>query len=297
MSTIALSLSLVLELGAVVPGETPTPITSPTAASPAAGAPAEGKGHVLRLAVYEMKVDGIDERVGRVVTDAVVAEVRKLQRVSVVSMDEVKAMLDHEAQKQLTGCADDSCIAEIADSLGVDGIIIGTLAKIGDDHVFGLRRIDQRAAASLGQVSQRLQAGNGEEFLAMVGPAIEQLFPEPAHALRAGQKRGVSEEVALRISPPPLPTWVFWTTTASAGVLGVAAGAALTVNLVLFEQVNTRERQALEAPQPGKEVVDIRAQNDLAATSTIALGSAAVLATAGAGVVAMFTDWDNLAAE
>ena len=41
----------------------------------------------------------------------------------------------------------------------------------------------------------------------------------------------------------------------------------------------------------------MRAQNDLVATSTIALGSAAVLAGAGAGVVAAFTDWDNLAAE
>lgn len=283
---------LSLYLAVAVPGQAP-------AATPAAPAPEPVKeaSKVVRLAVYEMKVDGVDERIGRVVTDAIVAEVRKLQRVSVVSMDDVRAMLDLEARKQLVGCGDDSCIAEIADSLGVDGIIIGTLAKIGDDHVFGLRRIDQRAATSLGQVSQRLKAGNGEEFLAMVGPAVEQLFPEPEHALRAGQKRGVSEEVALRISPPPLPTWVFWTTTASAGVLGVAAGAALAVNLVLFDQVKQREAVAIDVPQSGKEIVDVRAQNDLAATSTIALGSAAVLAGAGAGVVAAFTDWDNLAAE
>ncbi len=291
-----LLLSLSLDLVGAVPGVGTMPGEVAPVAPVAEPAKAEEQ-KVLRLAVYEMKVDGVDERIGRVVTDALVVEVRKLQRVSVISMDEVRAMLDLEAQKQLTGCGDDSCIAEIADSLGVDGLVIGTLAKIGDDHVFGVRRIDQRAAASMGQVSQRLKAGNGEEFLAMLGPSVEQLFPVADYPLRAGQKRGVSEELALRISPPPIPTWVFWTATASAGVLGVAAGAALTVNLVLFDQVKQRETQAIDVPQSGKEVVDVRAQNDLAATSAIALGTGAVLTGAGAGVVAMFTDWDNLAAE
>ena len=62
--------------------------------------------------------------------DSLLAELRKLERVSVIGMDEVRAMLDIEAQKQALGCDDDEgCLAEIAGALGAPADIIG-LARL-----------------------------------------------------------------------------------------------------------------------------------------------------------------------
>lgn len=198
-------------------------------------------------------------------------------------------MLDVEAQKQLVGCDDDSCLSEIADSLGVDGVVVGSLARIGDEHIFGLRRIDQRQAKSLGQVTKRFVAENGEEFLAAIGPAIEELFPE--HALRAGQTRGVAVEVGRRLNPPPLSPWIFYGTTAAGSALAAGSVGALVVNLVLSQQVAERQQLATTVPQPGKDIATLRAQNDTAAIATAALAGGAAVVFIGAGIEALFTDW------
>ena len=67
---------------------------------------------------------------------------------------EITAMLDHEAQKQMVGCADDtSCVASIADALGVDEIVVGQLTVVGDETLFALRRIEQAEARVKGQYS------------------------------------------------------------------------------------------------------------------------------------------------
>ncbi len=162
----------------------------------------------LRAAVYDLKLEGIEKNIGSVVTDSLLAEVRKLQGISAIGMDEIRDMLSHETNKQIMGCdSSEECLAEIAGALGVDVVITGSLSKVGDGHVINLRRINQEQAKVEGVFNQRLKAGSGQEFLLSVGPAIEQLFPE--RALRSGTERGVAKEVALRLDPPPLPPIAF----------------------------------------------------------------------------------------
>lgn len=273
------ALCLFLALAAQTP-EPPPATTAPTKAE---------KAQTLRLAVYALKTSDEDARLGEIATDALVLELRKLQRVSVVSMDEVRAMLDVESQKQLSGCADDSCLADIADSLGVDGVVIGSIARLNEQVVFGLRRIDQREAKTLGQVTERLTSANGEEVLAAIGPSTEKLFGE--FPLRAGAVRGVSPEIALRLNPPPLSPTVFFVVAGSAAVVGVAAAGAAAVNAVLYGQATTLQETALTQPVPGKAVVDARAASDGWAVAAVALAATAGVLAASSGGVALFTDW------
>ncbi|HEY4118516.1 MAG TPA: hypothetical protein VGM56_11710, partial [Byssovorax sp.] len=60
----------------------PAPVPTPGAA------PAATKAAVLRVAVYDLELSGVEARVGRVVSDALVTEIRKRQHVSVVGMSE-----------------------------------------------------------------------------------------------------------------------------------------------------------------------------------------------------------------
>lgn len=243
-----------------------------------------------RLAVPDFQLSGVDERLSRVVLEALMAELRKLTGVSVIGMDEVRQMLDFEAERQSLGCDDDtSCLSEIADALGVDVLVTGSLARIEREHVFALKRIDQREAQVAGAYLQRLVAEDGEEVLAAIGPAVAELFPEVP--LRPGAVRGVAPEVALRLNPPPLSPWMFWTTAGSATALLTAAGGFFVMNM----WSHGTYQETLSAGQSRPITNDVlsaqEAQtNTFAALAWGALGTSAVVAALASGM-AFFVDW------
>lgn len=272
-------LVLVVVSAALAASEPATPPESPTA-----------RAQALRVAVYDFELSGVEPRMGRVVTDSVVAELRKLQHTSVIGMDEVRAMLDLEAQKQLVGCeADESCLAEIADALGVDVLIIGTLARLEDQSIFGLRRIDQRRAQVVGTVNQRLVPANGEEFLAAVGPAVAEVFPDVP--LRPGKTRGVDPEMALRLNPPPLPPWLCWSGLGTSSVLAV--GALVTGALHLSARQGYKQNVAFGKEQgiPWARLEAQQQEVNTWAYATWGLTAGAALTALATGGVALFTDF------
>lgn len=246
-----------------------------------------------RLAVYELDAAGIDPRVARVLTDSVVAEVRKLERTVVVGMDEIRAMLDLEARKQIVGCTDASCLAEIAEALGVDGIIIGSVAIVGDGTTFGLKHIDQGTATTLGQATRRIEGIDPANVLAAVGPVVQELFPDLP--LKPGATRGVPEQTALRIHPPPLSPVVFWSLLGGAGAAVVVGGGLTTWNAATASDALTD----LDASVGGKPADGARLNEQLGTIratfiGTIAAYGAAAALLGGAAIAAAFTDWDDL---
>ncbi|MEE8410769.1 MAG: hypothetical protein V3T05_14310 [Myxococcota bacterium] len=258
--------------------------------TPPPGATGSGLEAALRVAVYDFKLQDIDPKVGKVVSDSMVAEVRKLQGISAIGIDEIRDMLSHEASKQLLGCeSDESCLAEIAGALGVDNLVTGVLSKVGDGHVMVVRRIDQRRAAVVGTVNRRLKAGAGQEFLLAVGPAVEELFPD--RQLRPGVERGVPREVALRLDPPPLPTWSTYTVGGGAvalAVVGTVFGLLSRDKQGEYHREITRA-QATVISAAGLKTIGEDAQQR-ATIANVGFGTAGALALS-AGVMALFTDW------
>jgi hypothetical protein len=291
------SFALLVMVAAQAPIETPPPPTTTPTTTPlpecSQTPPPPATTTTLvprrqRVAVYELRASGIDPRVARITTGSIVAELRKLEGITVIGLDEVQAMLDFEAQKQLAGCTDESCLADIAEALGADIIVVGDLAAVGEEHLFGLRRVDQRNARVAGQVNQRLRPENGEEFLAVVGPAVEALFPELP--LKRGRSRGVAPELAVRLNPPPLEPWVFWSGVGVAGVATAVAGGASTVWLVA-EQDRTDVIDAGIAK--GDQLNALTARADTAFVSTVIAWSAAGVAVLATAASAGFVDWNG----
>ena len=233
--------------------------------------------------------NGIDDDVGKIVDESLLAELRKLTRTSVIGMAEVRQMLDFEATRQTMGCEDDkSCLAELADSLGVDVLVAGGLTRVGTESVIVVRRIEQQTASVAGTFTRRLVAENGEELLAAIGPAVEHLFSEVP--LRAGQTHGVDPKLALRLNPPPLPPWLPITTAAVGGVALVGAG----VGFVATQLVLANYHQ--DAGHTGLvEDSTLVAKGELAQTTWIAswaaVGVGAALVGATAALVPL-TDWN-----
>ena len=69
------------------------------------------------------------------------------------SRDEIASMLDAEAQKQMMGCDDSGCLAEIAGALDVDLLVTGSVTPLDKAYVLNLQLINQRYANVMNRVS------------------------------------------------------------------------------------------------------------------------------------------------
>jgi hypothetical protein len=258
-----------------------------SAQEPAAPAP-EAK-RALRIGLGAIEAHDVDPLLATVLEDSLLTELRKMARSSVIGMKEIKEMLDLEAEKQSLGCAADaaSCLAEVADAIGVDVLVLGSVAVVGGETVVGLRRLEQ-ASASAHSVTKRVPLGDGEEVLALVGPLVAELFPELP--LRPGQTRGVSPEAARRLNPPPLPWPVPIALGAAAGV-GVIATA---VSGALWWTAQSRYRTLANTKGAAVSGDDLNAAGAQATATEpvlwIALGATAALGIATA-VSVPFTDF------
>lgn len=245
--------------------------------------PRDPAKRAVRLAVYDLQASGVDERTATLVTEALLSELRKLERLSVLGMNEVRAMLSHEANKQLLGCTDDSCAAELAGALGVDELVIGSLGKVGDSHVFSAKRIDTARAATVQTATKRVPVVDGQEFLSLVDPVTAELYPD--HPMRAGLVRGVNPEMVHLLNPPPLPRWVFFT-TAGLGLALSAGGVGLKLSAdAIVHEYETST--SIDGARRNEMQLQVSSRYGLANGLFISTGAAIAVLV----VEALFTDW------
>jgi len=82
--------------------------------------------------------------------------------IRITTSTEVTAVLGLERQRQLLGCEEDvSCLVEIAGALGVDGIVIGSVARFGDSYGVNLKVIDAKSSEKWAAVSGQVEAQRG----------------------------------------------------------------------------------------------------------------------------------------
>jgi hypothetical protein len=285
---------------ALLASNDPQPASPPTAEpAPAAEPAAETEPspspvvvpHVRRVALQDIVVEGENPRLGPVLSDALVAELRKLASLSVISMVEVRALLAQEAAKQLAGCTSQSCVAEIADALGADIVVSGAVAMVGGEWSVSLRRADLGAGFATKTVSRRVEAKDGEEVLALIGPMVAELFPDVA--LRAGAVRGASLEHARRLNPPPLGPVPFAVAAGAAGLAVVAAAALGVTTAAVASDLDARAAASVSHSVAGRSLLDEQALGSTLFTGAVVAGGAGVAFTAVTGALWPFTDFSE----
>lgn len=124
---------------------------------------------VLSLAATPVKVAttgwlyvGIDERLGAVFLDRFVTQLGKGGGVSVLTQRDVEQVMGMERQRQLAGCSDSGCLAELVGALGVDVLLTGSLAKTGSGYTVTLRA--RRALDGAELTSESARVGDDEEL-------------------------------------------------------------------------------------------------------------------------------------
>src|SRR5438105_4941060 len=131
-------------------------------AAPAVRAQAKGDTRA-KMAVLDITPRGeVSKELAASATTVLASELAKLEVFRVISREDIRNMLSFEKDRQNLGCeADQECLAEIGGALGVEYIIAGSLAKIGDAMVLSLALNNTRSATVENRVSENV-SGKGD---------------------------------------------------------------------------------------------------------------------------------------
>jgi hypothetical protein len=132
-----------------------------------------------RLAVLDFAANGASKELTSAASSAAANEIDRLGVFRIITADAIRDMLAFEKQRQMMGCADSGCIAEIGGALGVDYIISGKVTRIaaaaGLPETFNIDMTLSNVKKGQREGSV-VEAGKSEgEILGKVGRAAQKL--------------------------------------------------------------------------------------------------------------------------
>ncbi len=107
---------------------------------------------------------GADPQVVAAFTEALTATISKAGYFDVASSRDVAQLLGVERQKQLLGCSDGSCMAELSGAIGARFILSGSLVKLGDSWQLTMTTLDTERSQPVGRavrIASQLTALHG----------------------------------------------------------------------------------------------------------------------------------------
>lgn len=83
----------------------------------------------------------------------IAAAVASDARLDVVTSEDVASLVALEGDRQIAGCDDNSCLAELAGAIGARYVVFGDISRLGDRAVANLRLFDTQTATALKRLS------------------------------------------------------------------------------------------------------------------------------------------------
>jgi TolB-like protein len=138
----------------------------------AAGSPSPG-GLGPKLAAPELRTVGLSTETRSFLSEHL-AQRLALNGLKVISANEIATLLGLERQRQVLGCQENSsCLTEMANALGVDGVVTGSVGKFEDTFQVNLKVISAVDASALAIYSA--QAHGDKALLETLTVAADQL--------------------------------------------------------------------------------------------------------------------------
>jgi TolB-like protein len=132
--------------------------------------------------------EGVSDKTASGLTEALAAEVRRRSGVEVITQREINTVLSLERQKAILGCSSDACMAELGGALGVNELVNGDVARVGESLLVHLRLVEVAKVRVIAQADRRLRKGTLDDVLDQLPAMTAELFPDAAKA--GGQAGG-----------------------------------------------------------------------------------------------------------
>jgi TolB-like protein len=132
----------------------------------------------IKVAVIDLKAKrGIDEMTVSSLTDLICTEIAALGKYTVIGRDDMQAMLEHIADKQLLECDDTKCLAQVGGALGVQQLMTGNIGMIGTTYLINLKLIDIENVQVLNRISEEYK-GDEAGLIGKLKDCVAVLFNE-----------------------------------------------------------------------------------------------------------------------
>ncbi|MBI5542778.1 MAG: hypothetical protein HY901_02740 [Deltaproteobacteria bacterium] len=167
----------------VPPAPLPEPVPAISSSAVVEAVPSSPSAKRLRLAFLGVAADANAKGIGDSVSEYVQSQLHSLGAYEVIGKAEIRALLGFEKEKQLLGCAEESCLAEVGGAMAAERVISGTLAQVGDSYLLNLSLIDSKRARLISRVGRRVVGtGSLDPLLDLVRPALVELVEaDPKH--------------------------------------------------------------------------------------------------------------------
>jgi hypothetical protein len=273
------------------------------------------------VAVLDIQGTGIEDELLPTLTEILTVEIHALGKHKVIAGRDIQAMLGFEKQKDVLGCTDAACLAEIGGALGVERIVAGHIGKVGSTYVVNIKLINIRMADTEGRVYETVR-GEVDALIDTIRKSVTKLFggeapkpasakvaakpapqPEPAPASKPKAEASTPpaqtpepKQVAAAKAPPP-QTMVRQEDRGGIGVwpivLWVGGGAMVLGGVVLGLQAKKLEEEANDPEHIGGQLSAERAEST-ANLANVAFGLGA-LAVGGGVLIAVLSGGDDSA--
>src|SRR5512145_1669985 len=144
-----------------------------------------------KLAVMDFVANGASKELTSAATSAAANEIDRLGVFRLTTAEAIRDMLAFEKQRQMLGCTDAGCIAEVGGALGVDFIIAGKVTRIaagaGMPETFSVDMTLSNVKKGQREGSVIESGGSEPELLGKVGRAAQRLVAK----ILAGRSGGL----------------------------------------------------------------------------------------------------------
>ncbi|MGC4119562.1 MAG: hypothetical protein QM765_34325 [Myxococcales bacterium] len=157
---------------------------------------AKARASKKKIAVLTLKAGPeLDPKTAELLTDMLSDAIQRRPGMQVTSSKDIESSLGFERQKQLLGCSDATCLAEVGGALGVDKLVTGTLGKLGNSAVLSVQLLDAKKSVVDRRFSARAKSASSEAFLDILGPVVEGLFGDSPPSTEMYVAEAASAEV------------------------------------------------------------------------------------------------------
>lgn len=168
----------------------------------------------LKLAAPEWTAAQVDRDLAAFFSDELARALRS-RGLQVVTADDMAAVLGAERQRQLLGCDDSgaSCLLELGNALGCDGLVRVSLAKLSGAWRANVKVLSAKDGTTLAETG--VESDSDQAFARALDPAAERLA------------RALAPPSTPEVAGPSTPRRAAWIPAVAGGVVSLAGGALL----------------------------------------------------------------------
>ncbi|MBI5549701.1 MAG: hypothetical protein HY901_37925, partial [Deltaproteobacteria bacterium] len=184
------------------------------------------QAHQIKIAVLDVKASGLlDPKTFEGIAPLFSTEIgEKRPDLQVIGTAEIRTMIGFEKEKQLLGCSDSGCLAEIGGALGVDFLLATDGSELGGTWIVTMSLMDVVRQKAIKRAARRTDQKS--KLVSLCLEALHEVIPALPASARAAQPVEPTPSVSASAtgSGPAVSRAVSWTLV---GVgIAVAAGGA-----------------------------------------------------------------------